>query len=127
MSQNQSEHSPDHTVCRNPVTGDIVGYSPLTNIEELKQIIANARVAQKSWAKQAVKERVKYMVRVRDYLTQHAEEIAEVICRDNGKTRVDALATEVMPAAMAVDYYAKHARKFLKKRRILPGNILLLH
>lgn len=127
MSQNQSEHPPDHTVCRNPVTGDIVGYSPMTSIDELKQIIADARVAQKSWAALAVKERVKYMVRVRDYVTQHAEEIAEVICRDNGKTRVDALATEVMPAAMAVDYYAKHASRFLKKRRILPGNILLLH
>jgi succinate-semialdehyde dehydrogenase/glutarate-semialdehyde dehydrogenase len=104
-----------------------VGYSPLTSIEELKQIIADARFAQRLWAEIAVKERVKHMVLVRDYLTEHAEQIAEVICSDNGKTRVDALATEVMPAAMAVDYYAKHARNFLKKRRILPGNILLLH
>lgn len=127
MNQHQSEHPPDRTVCRNPVTGEILGYSPMTSIEKLKQIIADARVAQESWAKLAVKERVKYMVRVRDYLTQHAEEIAEVICKDNGKVRMDALATEVVPAAMAVDYYAKHAKKFLKKRRIPPGSILLLH
>jgi acyl-CoA reductase-like NAD-dependent aldehyde dehydrogenase len=127
MSQHQSEHPPDHTVCRNPATGEILGYSPLTSMEELKQIIADARVAQESWSGLAVKERVKYMVRVRDYLTQRAEEIAEVICRDNGKTRVDALATEVMPAAMAVDYYARHAGRFLKNRPIRPGNILLSH
>ena len=30
-----------------------------------------------------------------------------------------------MPAAMGVDYYIKHAEKFLKDRTILPGNILL--
>ena len=56
-----------------------------------------------------------------------ATKIAEVIARDNGKTRVDALNTEVLPAAMAVDYYARHARGFLKKRHIFPGNTLLLN
>ena len=41
--------------------------------------------------------------------------------------KLDALATEVLPAAMAVDYYAKQARKFLKTRYICPGNVLLLY
>jgi succinate-semialdehyde dehydrogenase/glutarate-semialdehyde dehydrogenase len=67
------------------------------------------------------------MLRLRDYLARHAEKISEVISKDNGKTRVDALATEVLPATMAVEYYSRKAKRFLKTRYICPGNILLLN
>lgn len=127
MTDQQLEQKAEQTVCRNPATGEILGHSPLNDVEELKQMIANARVAQKGWADLSVKERAKCIFRVRDYVSEHAEEIAEVISRDNGKTRVDALATEVLPAAMASNYYAKKARKFLKHRWIFPGNILLMN
>ena len=127
MTDQQSKHKVEQTLCRNPATGEILGYSPLTDLQELEQIISTAKIAQKSWSKLEVKERVRYMLRVRDHLVQHAEKISEAISKDNGKTRVDALATEVLPAAMAVGYYAKHAKKFLKTRYICPGNILLLY
>jgi acyl-CoA reductase-like NAD-dependent aldehyde dehydrogenase len=127
MNSEQTDQSEDRTVCRNPATGKILGYSPLTDVDELKEIVVNARIAQKSWTNLGVKKRVKYMMRVRDYMAENAEEIAEVISRDNGKTRVDALATEVMPAIMATDYYTKRAKRFLKDRRIWPGNVLLLN
>lgn len=127
MSQEQTSEKAEQTLCRNPATGEILGYSPVTSVQELEQIVSKARIAQKSWAELEVRERVRYMIRVRDHLTQHAERITEVIFRDNGKTRVDALATEVLPAAMAVNYYAKQAKKFLKARHVFPGNILFLN
>lgn len=125
MTDQQSKKRAEHTVCRNPATGEILGYSPLTTVKELKKSISRAKIAQQSWSKLDVRERVQFMLQVRDYLTERAEEIAEVISRDNGKTRVDALVTEVLPAAMAVNYYTKKAITFLKTRRIPPGNILL--
>jgi acyl-CoA reductase-like NAD-dependent aldehyde dehydrogenase len=127
MTDQQSKQKIENTVCRNPATGEILGYSALTDLQELEQIISRAKSAQKSWSKMEVRERVRYMLRIRDYLVQHAEKISEVISKDNGKTRVDALVTEVLPAAMAVNYYSKHAKKFLKTRYICPGNILLLN
>jgi succinate-semialdehyde dehydrogenase/glutarate-semialdehyde dehydrogenase len=127
MTAQQSKQEVEQTVCRNPATGEILGYSPLTSFEELEHIILQAKVAQESWARVEVRERVRHMLRVRTYLVEHAEKIAEVISQDNGKTRVDALATEVLPAAMAVDYYSKQAKNFLKTRYICPANILLLH
>jgi succinate-semialdehyde dehydrogenase/glutarate-semialdehyde dehydrogenase len=127
MNHHQAQQSGDHTVSRNPGNGEILGYSPLIRIEELKRVIEKARIAQKSWVQLSVDERLKHMARVRDYLTENAEEIAEVISRDNGKTRVDALTTEVLPAVMAVNYYAKYAKKFLKERHVPAGNILLLN
>ena len=114
-----------YTVCRNPATGDILGYSALNTTDELKSIIDNARISQRPWARVPVKRRADYMFRVRDYIVQHAEEISEVISKDNGKTRVDALSSDVLPAVMGVDYYAKRAKNFLKTKYIPSGNILL--
>ena len=65
------------------------------------------------------------LLRVRDYVVANAGALADVICRDNGKTRLDALATEVLPAAMGTTYYAKRAKRFLRSRRLWPGNLLL--
>ena len=127
MTDQQSKQKVEQTVCRNPATGEILGYSPLTDLEKLEQIISRAKLAQKSWSKLDVRERARHMLQVRNYLVQHGERISEVISRDNGKTQVDALSTEVLPAAMAVNYYTRHAKKFLKTRYICPGNILLLN
>jgi len=33
--------------------------------------------------------------------------LAEIISKDNGKTRVDALVTEIITGAMGVNYYCK--------------------
>lgn len=127
MIEQQSVPSHEHTASLNPATGEILGHSSLTTEEELKQMIENAKMAQKSWADLTIGERVRYMYHVRDYIVQNAEEISDVISRDNGKTRVDAISTEVLPVAMAIDYYAKKAKKFLKERQITPGNILLFN
>lgn len=125
MSHAETPKPSSHTVCRSPGTGEILGYSPLTPVESLKEIVHGARVAQRALASTPLEERLRAMNRVRDHLVAHAEEIARLIARDNGKTRVDALATEVFPAALAADYYVKHAKGFLKDRWLRPGSLLL--
>ena len=81
MTQRTSAPQSDHTVCRNPATGEILGYSPLTPVEDLKQIMENARKAQKTWVSLPIGNRVKYVRRVRNYIVENADEIAEVISR----------------------------------------------
>jgi acyl-CoA reductase-like NAD-dependent aldehyde dehydrogenase len=115
------------TVSRNPATGEVLGCTPVTPETDLRPLVERARIAQKQWAGVPIQERTERMRRVRDHLAVNAEAIADLICKENGKTRVDALATEVMPALMAVDYYRRHARKFLKPCRPAPGNILLAY
>lgn len=125
MRQDQPADSPTDTICRNPGTGEILGYSSLTPMDALEQMIEYARISQKTWSCLPVEKRTEYMFRVRDYIVQHAEKIAGIISKDNGKTRVDALSTDVMPVVMGVDYYAKCAKKLLKDRHVGSGNILL--
>ncbi len=127
MPQLQPVQTSENTVCRNPATGEIIGYSPVTSVNAMKRIIETARAAQVHWSRLPVQQRAKYMFRVRDYLVTNTDEIAEIIWKDSGKTRVDALSTEVLPAIMAVDYYAKHAKNFLKDQHTPSSNVLLLN
>ena len=40
-------------------------------------------------------ERRKHVQKMRDYIVDHAEELAGIVSRENGKLRLDALTTEV--------------------------------
>jgi acyl-CoA reductase-like NAD-dependent aldehyde dehydrogenase len=113
------------THCFNPATGEAIGISPLHGVEDVKAAIDRARSAQPAWASLSVGERSRFMLRVRDHIVAHADELAETISQDNGKTRLDALATEVMASALAADYYARKAASFLEDRRLKRGTIML--
>lgn len=116
-----------YSECRNPATGEILGYIRRHTWDDLKSAIDRARKAQPLWQALPVKERIRRLKPVRGYVMNHADEIAEIIAANNGKTRVDALATEVLPALMGHAYYSRHARRFLKTRRIRGGNIMLIN
>lgn len=115
------------TVCVNPATGDIVGYSQMNTPEEAREAIRRARAAQPAWAALPLEERVRHISRIRDYLVDNADAVSETISKDVGKTRVEALATEVLTSALATDYYLKNARRFLKPRKVRGGSLLFLN
>jgi len=115
------------TSCFDAVTGRIIGYSPRHTLEDLRQAIKAGRAAQAKWALMPVKERVKRIMPIRDYMMVHMDELAETVAWDVGKTRIDALAAEIVPATMALTYYCGKAKGFLKSRRIMPGNVLFLN
>ncbi len=117
----------EQTQSLNPATGDVIGYSPKHCEDDLKEAIRKARSAQAAWAVIPVKERIRSLRPIRAHLMEHAEDTATLISRENGKTRVDALATEVLPALIALDYYANHAKRFLKPAVLLPGSFLLFN
>jgi len=112
------------TGCFNPATGEKLGESNLNTIEEVKYAIHRAKSIQPIWSKRSIRERVNSLRPIRQFLSGHADEIAETISRDNGKTRIDALTTEVLPAMMAFSYYSKHAREFLKDQHLKASSIL---
>lgn len=115
------------TDCYNPATGEKIGQVPLTTPDELKQIFTNARQAQKNWAQRPPAERSRYIYKVRDYLVENADEIATLITRDNGKAKLDAMVGEVFAAALAANYYAKNARRFLRDKKLRSGSLLLFY
>ncbi len=116
-----------YTISRNPYTGEVLGKYPINTREEIFEAIRHAKSVQKNWRKTSLQERINKIKRIRDYLVQNAELISEEISKENGKPKMDALATEVLPTTIAVDYYCKMAKKFLKEEKIRTGNILLFN
>ncbi|NJD21619.1 MAG: aldehyde dehydrogenase family protein [Melioribacter sp.] len=111
----------------NPATGESLGFSKLHSIGELKEMIQHAAEAQKLWEEYSLTERIKYALKIREYIVDNADKIAEIISRDNGKTRIDALATEILPAVMGISFYCKNARRFLRDKKLGSGNIFLIN
>jgi len=93
----------------------------------VQQAVQAARSAQPAWAATPYAAKVQALKQVRRLLLERADELAAIISRDNGKVLVDALAAEILPAAMAVGYYIKAAKTVLKPQRIRGGNLLLLN
>jgi acyl-CoA reductase-like NAD-dependent aldehyde dehydrogenase len=117
----------DATECRCATTNEIIGYSPLHTEDDLKRMVIAARQAQKDWAALPVRVRVRCIIKIRDYLVNNMDELSEIISRDNGKTRSDALASEIVPAIMAVNYYCRQAEKFLKDRSLSSSHPMLIN
>lgn len=116
---------PRETVCINPATGEEIGRSRLDTVEDVRAAVARLRAAQPAWAATPLRQRAAMIRRVRTLLVDRADELATLISRNNGKTRVDAMVTEVIASAMAASYYARRARRVLRDRWLLPANIVL--
>ncbi len=95
-----------------------------TGAAEVKAIVERARSAQREWASISVKERCRVLSSVRAFLLENIDGIAEGISRDCGKTALDALAAELVPAVAAAGYYCKMAPRFLKPECPGTGTVL---
>jgi succinate-semialdehyde dehydrogenase/glutarate-semialdehyde dehydrogenase len=115
------------TTSINPATGKIIGHTLVSTVEELERAVALSKIAQHDWVKLSFDERAKHLFRIRDYIVENTDRIADSISSDSGKTKMDALSTEVLPIAMAITYYAKHAEKVLKRKRLHGGSILTIN
>jgi malonate-semialdehyde dehydrogenase (acetylating)/methylmalonate-semialdehyde dehydrogenase len=70
----------------NPANGETIAECPLSTTQELNDLIASAKAAQKSWGAEPLKDRVQVMFKLKDLLEQNKEELAELVTLENGKT-----------------------------------------
>ncbi len=127
MRPRMGDKSLPFAVALDPATGEVLAEYPLNTLEDVQNAVVRARRAQADWENAPLKVRVKHVKKIRDYILDHCDELAAIISRDNGKTLVDAMATEVVPAAMAAGYYCKMARRFLEDRKLAAGNVLFFN
>jgi succinate-semialdehyde dehydrogenase/glutarate-semialdehyde dehydrogenase len=125
MATNQAPTNRKKTICLDPATGEVLGYSLENTVDELNEAVPKAREAQLQWAALEVRDRVKALSGIKSWLVDHFDTLALAIAQDNGKTRTEALATEVLPAIMALSHYQGNAARFLKPERIPPSSLLL--
>ena len=105
-------------VSYNPATGDPLGEVPIQSAQEVRDAVARAHAAQHAWAALEPGERGRRVLAFRDSIVKNAEDIAARISRENGKTRIEAMAAEVFLIADLATYFAKRADKLLAPKPI---------
>ena len=100
---------------------------PAHSVKDVFSMVLNAKKAQKQWGALPLKTRIQYIKKLKNYIIERADEMAEIISLANGKTLTDALATEILPSAAAIDYYCNNAHKFMSDKKIPPGALLFIN
>jgi acyl-CoA reductase-like NAD-dependent aldehyde dehydrogenase len=106
---------------RAPATGEPLADLPVTSEEEVRRVVARARKAQQAWAVLPVEERAARVMRLREAIVERAEDLVELLVRECGKPRHEALVQEVTTLLDVVTWCCKHAP------RALAPNELTLH
>jgi acyl-CoA reductase-like NAD-dependent aldehyde dehydrogenase len=118
-------NSNNTVACRDAVTGELLGVMPKHDVDDLRAAIRLARASQQGWARTSIRQRIEGIVSVRDFVANHMDELAETVARDTGKTRNDALTTEIVPAVATASYHARNATRLLKDHPLRPGALVL--
>lgn len=110
-----------------PSTGEMIAEVAQDSVEELRDAVAAARRAQEEWKDVPYGTRARAALRARRFVVENVDRIAEIVSRCTGKTRVDALSTEVLPAAIAIAYYTRTVRRELVPRRARRSSLLFFN
>ncbi|MSP63153.1 MAG: aldehyde dehydrogenase family protein [Myxococcales bacterium] len=111
--------------CHDPATGMSLGEVAVVSPEEVRARVRRAKRAQESWGKTPFAERRRVLGRLLEKLLDEADDLVEVICRDSGKTRENALLGEIWPLCEKLRHTIATGERDLAPERVSPG--LLLH
>lgn len=84
---------------------EIVGYVPASGVEDLNNAVAAAKEASKAWRNLTGAERGNYLFQAANVLERRADEVAEAMTREMGKTFPEAKG-ETMRGVAILRYYA---------------------
>ena len=111
---------------RCPADGTIVGSVEEQSPAQVADRASRVRAAQPAWEALGPGGRAMWLGRYRDWLLDHSVELAELLQRETGKTWQEAT-FEVPLGIDVINYYAKHAARFLADEHPRPHGLLTAH
>jgi aldehyde dehydrogenase (NAD+) len=105
---------------KNPSTGEILGEVPVFGAEDVEAAVARGERAAEPWAVLTHAQRRDQLLDWRRELAARTDEIVDLISRENGKPRLDAL-QEVFLSLGHLTFAATHAERALRTRRVSSG------
>ena len=96
----------------NPATGQVIRRAPLASKQDVSLAVAAARAAFPGWRDTTPLRRARFLMRFRELMQQHRDELVHLACEEHGKTREDAAGSlqrgiEVIEFAMGVPHLLK--------------------
>ncbi|HUN89178.1 MAG TPA: aldehyde dehydrogenase family protein, partial [Terriglobales bacterium] len=112
-------------VSYNPADGTALGELPIATTEELSAAVARAKRAQTEWSARGIRARLEVIGRFRRILTSRKQQVAELITREAGKPRVEALLTEVMVVLDTARFLIENGYRYLQPEPLSHGNLVM--
>jgi succinate-semialdehyde dehydrogenase/glutarate-semialdehyde dehydrogenase len=113
-------------VCINPATGQENGRVPLLSASEVQAAVRRARQAQPAWSRLSYRYRADAILRAREIVLAHVDDIAGLISRETGKPPAEATSMEVVPTLDLMYYFAHNTKKLLRRDKINIGQYGLM-
>lgn len=108
-----------------PASGELVGEVRISTRDDVHATVQRAKKAQAAWGVLPIEERCERLFRLRDAIVERADEIVDVVSRECGKPKQDALGAEVTVTVDLLTWYCKNAPRILAPRDV--GLHLLVH
>lgn len=89
----------------NPATGETLAKVPISTAEDVDRAVAVAKEAFRWWRKTPVPKRARILFKYHQLLTDHHEELAKLVTRENGKSYKEAYG-EVLRGIECVEFAA---------------------
>jgi len=102
---------------RSPVDLEVIGEIECASAEDVRAALERARKAQPEWAALSFRSRARFVHRFMDLFLERSDELIDIITRETGKARSEAISMEIFAPMQAAAYYARRAEKFLKPRK----------
>ncbi len=109
----------------NPATGEVISRIPATPLSAIPAIFEAARAAQREWSARTLRERCAMLRKLRDAIFQRRDDIANIVTRETGKPRAEAILAEILLTLDTADFLARQAPRWLRPERVPHHNIAL--
>ncbi len=107
----------DAAVSRNPATGDVLGSVGVTDPADVATVVAGAAAVQPLWWALRARDRARYMQRAAQAVIDMADELADLICSEQGRPRSEVELHELLPAIETLQWLADAGPKILAGER----------
>jgi acyl-CoA reductase-like NAD-dependent aldehyde dehydrogenase len=109
---------------RRPVDGSTITTLPIESPERVAEVVARVRAAQPAWEAIGIAERYRWLGRMRDWLLENSDRLADVMQEETGKVRADA-ELEIPYVADAINFFGTHGPRYLADETPTPNLPLL--
>jgi acyl-CoA reductase-like NAD-dependent aldehyde dehydrogenase len=89
-----------------PATGERLGAVPITAPEGVQAVVDGVAKVQRFWAQLTLEDRARYLERAAQLVIDEADEIRDLLVREQGKPRNEAFSMELLPTIDALRWIA---------------------
>src|SRR3954466_9951129 len=101
----------------NPADGSVITNVPLDGAADVAATVARVGANQPAWEELGIKGRVEWLGKLRDWLLDHQDSIADTMQRESGKVRAEAMG-EVPYVTDLINFYGKKAKRYIGDEKV---------